>query len=108
MQHLDIIGTIAGAVTTLSYVPQIWKIWKTKSANDVSYGMYAILYLGIGLWTYYGIMLGATPMIVANAFCITFMTIIMVLKVKYRDNRINDSEHVNKCETCINNRNTQS
>ena len=103
MQTLDVIGSLAGGITTLSYIPQIFRIWKTKSADDVSYGMYICLYIGIGLWTYYGALINAIHMIFANMLCLTFMTVIVYLKYKFKDTRVNDSQnthHLLQCEHC--------
>lgn len=103
MQTLDIIGSIAAVITTLSYLPQIWQIWKTKSAADISYGMYGFLFAGISLWLIYGILIDATHMIVANTICLAFIILILGLKLKLKDNRLNDSQHTSDnllCNEC--------
>lgn len=100
MQLLDIIGILGGITTTISYVPQIIKIYKTKSADDVSYGMYFLLYVGLGFWFTYGLMINATHMVIANLITVGFMTIIMYMKYKYKDHRLNDSQHKTNTLLC--------
>ena len=63
----DLIGMIAGTLTTIAFVPQVWRVWKTRSTSDISLGMYLVFTTGVIFWLAYGLMLGAWPIIVANA-----------------------------------------
>lgn len=80
---IDTLGLIAGALTTVSFVPQVMKIWRTKSGNDVSYGMFLLFSLGVSLWLMYGLALGATPVIIANAITLVLALIVIALKYRY-------------------------
>jgi MtN3 and saliva related transmembrane protein len=67
MIDANAIGLISGALTTLAFVPQVWKVWQTRSARDISMGMYAVFTAGVIGWLVYGCLLGAWPIIIANA-----------------------------------------
>jgi len=80
----DWVGMLAGTLTTIAFVPQVLKIWLTKSADDVSYLMFAIFSLGVILWLVYGIELGAMPIVVANIVTLVLSLLVVALKVRYR------------------------
>lgn len=84
MQLIDWIGGAAGLLTSLSYLPQLHKIWLTKSAGDISTAMFVGLYVGVALWFFYAIELNAIHMIVANGASLLIMSGILVLKYTYR------------------------
>jgi MtN3 and saliva related transmembrane protein len=60
MNSADYLGLAAGALTTISFLPQVIKTWKSKSAKDLSFGMFGIFSLGVLLWLIYGITLTAS------------------------------------------------
>jgi MtN3 and saliva related transmembrane protein len=78
------LGLIAGALTTLAFIPQVIKIWKTKHATDISLGMFAIFSCGVLLWLFYGIEIDAIPVIVANAITLGLSLTILVFKLRYK------------------------
>jgi MtN3 and saliva related transmembrane protein len=80
----NIIGLVAGSLTTVAYLPQVVKIWKTKSARDLSLGMFVTLSAGIFLWLVYGILIGSLPVILANAATLVFSGFVLFLKIRYR------------------------
>ena len=84
MDFITILGLVAGALTTVAFLPQMFQIWRRKSAKDVSYVMLIIFMTGLSLWLIYGIILGALPVIIANAVTLCFNLIILWLKIKYR------------------------
>lgn len=84
MLLIDCIGAAAGVLTSASYLPQMYKIWKTKSAKDISTGMFVGLYVGICLWLWYAVMISAFHMLVANCVTLLLMTGILALKYRYR------------------------
>ncbi len=85
MSSITIIGSIAGSLTTISFLPQLIKVYKTKSAHDISFAMFAIFTTGVALWIVYGLMLSAIPIIATNIVTLTLAGSILVLKIKYRD-----------------------
>ena len=81
--YLEILGLIAGAVTSMGYLPQLFKGYKTKSLKDISYYMPGVLAIGMTLWLVYGIFLQAIAVIVANAFGISCSIVLIVMKKIY-------------------------
>jgi MtN3 and saliva related transmembrane protein len=81
--HIGIIGIIAGICTTISFIPQIIKILKTRHARDISLYMYMVLTTGIFLWLIYGIFLGEFPIILANSVSFTLCVFIIIFKIRY-------------------------
>jgi len=79
----DALGFAAGALTTVAFVPQVWRIVKTRSAHDISWLMFGIFSVGVCLWLWYGLRAGALPLIVANGVTLTLAVTILVLKWRY-------------------------
>ena len=76
------IGTLAGVFTTIAFIPQVAKTWKTKSAGDISLLMFLLFSSGVLLWLIYGVLLQAMPIIVANGITLSLSASILVLKLK--------------------------
>lgn len=83
MTLIDIIGLSAGALTTISFVPQVIKTWRSKSADDISTGMFAIFSIGLVLWLIYGIYLQSLPIIISNVITLGLTVLILSLKYYY-------------------------
>jgi MtN3 and saliva related transmembrane protein len=83
MRLTSLLGFMAGILTTISFVPQVLHAWRSKSCDDLSWGMLLTFAAGVVLWMVYGIRLWAMPIIVANAITLALLLIIMVLKVRY-------------------------
>ena len=84
MESATLFGLMAGTLTTVAFVPQVVKIWKAKSADDISFGTFFIFSLGVFFWLVYGIMIGALPVVLANAVTLVLAVTIIVLKMRYR------------------------
>ncbi len=84
MDTVEIIGLIAATLTTVAFVPQVFKAWKNKSTKDISLAMYLVLFTGIVLWLYYGFAINSVPVIFANAITGVLVLSILVLKIKYK------------------------
>ena len=78
----ETLGLLAGTLTTASFVPQVWRIWHTRSARDLSWGMASVFTMGTFLWLCYGFMVGSMSIIVANA--ITFLLSVAICAMKLR------------------------
>ena len=83
LSNLEILGLIAGAITSMGYLPQIFKGYKTKKLEDVSYFMPVILAAGMTLWLIYGLLLNAIAVIVANIFGVTCSILLIIMKKIY-------------------------
>lgn len=77
------LGLLAGVLTTASLIPQVTKIWKTKSARDVSLKMFVAFCVGVGLWLAYGIIKAEAAIIITNAATLLLGAAILVMKLKY-------------------------
>lgn len=84
MDSITILGLVAATLTTVAFLPQMIKTWKSKSAKDVSSGMLITFCIGVFLWLIYGIYLQALPIILANLLTLIFNLIILGFKIKYR------------------------
>lgn len=76
------IGSIAAICTTVAFVPQVVKSWRTRDLSGISLPMYTIFTLGVMLWLIYGILIGDWPVIVANAITTVLAGVVLLLKLK--------------------------
>lgn len=83
MDALTALGLTAATLTTCSFVPQLTKVWRSKSAADLSYGMFGAFSAGILLWLVYGLLRHDLPVIVANGVTLILSVTILVLKIRY-------------------------
>lgn len=83
MKPEEIIGYTAAILTTLSFVPQVIKTWKTRSTKDISLSMFVAFCIGVFLWMVYGIMLMSWPIIMANAVALLLGATILLLKIRH-------------------------
>jgi MtN3 and saliva related transmembrane protein len=79
----DAIGLAAGVLTTLAFVPQVIRVWRSRSARDLSLSSFAIFTAGVALWLVYGLVVGALPVIVANAVTLVLAGAILVMKLRF-------------------------
>jgi len=77
-----VVGYIAGTLTTLSFVPQVARAWRTRKTDDISWGWLAIFQCGLMLWCVYGVMLRNWPMILANAVTMSLCGVLIGLKAR--------------------------
>ena len=80
---LNVLGFAAGVLTTVAFVPQVIKLHRTRSARDISLGMYTVFTSGVALWLVYGIALGSMPIVVANVFTLALALAVLAMKVRY-------------------------
>ena len=82
---IEAIGLAAGLLTTTAFIPQVWKIYRTKSGKDISARMFSLFSAGIVLWLIYGILLQSLPLILSNAVTLVLSLTIIALKLHYRE-----------------------
>lgn len=80
---VSIIGFVAGTCTTLAFLPQVIRTWRTRSTEDISLGMFSLMVFGIALWLFYGIVIGDWPLIIADSVSLLFAAVILGMKVRY-------------------------
>ena len=83
MDSVTLVGFFAGFLTTIAFVPQVLKTWKSKSASDLSLGMFLVFSLGVFCWLIYGILLAKTPMIFWNMVTLILALALLVMKLKF-------------------------
>ncbi len=77
------LGLIAGTLTTIAFVPQVIKTWRTRSGRDISLGMFLLFSAGVALWLAYGIAIASRPVIIANALTLMLAMTVLGLKLYY-------------------------
>lgn len=76
------IGYIAAICTTIAFIPQAIKVYKSKHTRDISIGMFLLMNAGLVFWLVYGILILSYPIILANAITIIFALYILFMKIK--------------------------
>jgi MtN3 and saliva related transmembrane protein len=80
---VNVIGLAAATCTTISFVPQLIRVWRLRSAREISLIMFSVFSLGVFLWLLYGIYLHALPIILANSISLVLSLAILALKLKF-------------------------
>lgn len=81
---VNAVGLIAGLLTTLAFLPQLLKTWRSRSAKDISSSWLVTFTVGIALWLLYGVLIGALPVILSNGITLLLTLLILYFKVKFR------------------------
>jgi len=84
MDNVTLLGLAAGTLTTIAFIPQVLKTWRTRSGEDISTIMFLLFSSGVLLWLLYGIALHAAPIIIANAITLLLALTVILLKLRYR------------------------
>lgn len=77
----DLLGYLAAGLTTLSFAPQAWLSFRARKVDGISLGMYSAMTAGVALWLVYGLLIGAWPLIVANAITLALASTILAMKL---------------------------
>jgi MtN3 and saliva related transmembrane protein len=85
MTALDLLGMTAGCISSITFLPQVIKTWKTRSATDISLLMFTFATISVIMWLVYGIILGNIPIIFTNAMVLLFSLIMLYLKYRFRN-----------------------
>ena len=80
---IKLLGFAAATCTSLAFAPQFVKVWRTRSTEDISLGMFFVMVLGVMLWLLYGLFTGDAPLIASNAITIVLAGGILFMKLKY-------------------------
>jgi MtN3 and saliva related transmembrane protein len=83
MQASDVLGYLAATLTTVSFVPQAWRTFRTKDVSGISLKMYSLFTVGVAVWLAYSIVLGEVPMIIANATTLLVAIPVLVMRIRY-------------------------
>ena len=85
MDIINIVGAAGGIVSSITFLPQVIKIWKTKSAKDLSTATLMFLILNVSLWLLYGILTNLYPIIITNGIVLSMVFIMVYFKLTFKD-----------------------
>jgi MtN3 and saliva related transmembrane protein len=85
MNIIQLLGLTAGSLTTAAFLPQVIKTWKSRSAKDLSLGMFSLFCLGVVLWLIYGIMMQDIPVIAANLLTLMLASTLLFFKLRFKE-----------------------
>jgi MtN3 and saliva related transmembrane protein len=80
---IQLLGFLAGTLTTVAFVPQVVRTWRTRSANDLSLAMLIVFALGVTLWLAYGVAISSSPVILANAVTLVLTLVLVAFKCMF-------------------------
>lgn len=80
----EIIGLVAAVLTTASFLPQVFKTYKTKDTSGLSLTMYIVFFIGVVLWSIYGIYINSLSVILANSITAILALYLIFMKLSYK------------------------
>lgn len=80
----EIIGLVAAVLTTASFLPQVFKTYKTKNTSGLSLTMYIVFFIGVVLWSVYGVFINSLSVILANSITAILALYLIFMKLKYK------------------------
>jgi MtN3 and saliva related transmembrane protein len=83
MDWISLVGYLAAICTTGAYIPQVLRVWRTRSTKDISSRMFLVLVTGLALWLTFGILRGELPIILANGTTLGLASAILFFKLRY-------------------------
>ncbi len=83
MINPDYIGHMAGFCTTISFLPQVIRVWKTRSVDDISLGMYTLFVSGVFMWLIYALWVQAWPLVLPNIVTLILAGAVLVFKIRH-------------------------
>lgn len=84
MNGIQLLGLLAGSLTTAAFLPQVLKTWKSRSAKDLSLGMFSLFCLGVAMWLVYGLMVKDVPVIAANLVTLLLASTLLFFKLRFK------------------------
>ena len=92
---VNLIGSVAAICTTISFLPQLIRVYRLKSAREISLTMFLVFSFGVFLWLLYGVFIRSFPVILANVLTLALSLAILGLKLRYDRRRV-PSEKIEK------------
>lgn len=83
MTLTDLIGYGAGGLTTIAFIPQLAKAWRSGQTRDISLGMFSTFCAGLVLWLIYGWLNDAWPIVIANTVTLALAGTVLALKLRH-------------------------
>ena len=85
MDPVKLLGLVAGTLTTIAFVPQVVRTYRTRSAKDLSLNMFLIFCVGTICWLIYGILIRDVPVMIANSVTLVLAVVLLFFKFSYKD-----------------------
>ncbi len=85
MNIVQLLGLAAGMLTTIAFLPQVIKTWRSRSAKDLSLGMFSLFCLGVTMWLAYGILVQDLPVIAANMLTLMLASTLLFFKLRFKE-----------------------
>jgi MtN3 and saliva related transmembrane protein len=85
MNLTQLLGLAAGTFTTVAFLPQVIKTWKSRSAKDLSLGMFLFFCLGVAMWLGYGVLVRDIPVIAANLLTLMLASVLLFFKLRFKE-----------------------
>ena len=85
MNTVQLLGLLAGSLTTAAFFPQVITTWKSRSAKDLSLGMFSLFCVGVLLWLVYGIIVRDIPVIAANMLTLMLASTLLFFKLRFKE-----------------------
>ena len=85
MNTIQLLGLSAGTLTTIAFLPQVIKTWRSRSAKDLSLGMFSLFCLGVAMWLAYGILVQDIPVIAANVMTLMLASTLLFFKLRFKN-----------------------
>jgi len=82
-QWVTLLGLLAGFCSTVAFLPQVIKTWRTRSTKDISLAMFLVLVTGIILWLAYGMFVNDIPLVVANGVTLLMAGTLLIFKLRH-------------------------
>ncbi|MFW9616245.1 SemiSWEET family sugar transporter [Aquabacterium sp.] len=82
-ETIEWVGTVAAILTTGSFIPQAWLIFRTRHVDGISVGMYSAFTCGVALWLAYGVAMNSWPIAIANSITLSLASAILVMRIRY-------------------------
>lgn len=83
MDITQLLGFIGAALSVVTYLPQVIKLWQSKSAKDISMPMLLLLSFGVAVWLAFGIRIGDIPLMITNSLILAMSLTMIILKKIY-------------------------
>lgn len=89
MDTINILGLVAGTCTTVAFIPQVLQVWRTRSAQDISIGMYSVFIVGVALWLVYGLVVNSMPVVLSNLVTLLLASAVLGMKMWFENRQKN-------------------
>ena len=84
MPWIEYVGLFGAFLSSITFIPQVWQAWKTKSVGDLSLGMLLIVFTSVLVWLVYGFYLHLLPVIIANSIILVLSIVLLYFKFTFK------------------------